>query len=86
MADSEISNTTPPLTSSHSTTPPPSSPPPTVLQTATAFSSLQVDFPSSTNVARSQRADNEQEEVRQSAVNALHQYSVLAMHVIANEE
>ncbi|CAG8709937.1 4528_t:CDS:1, partial [Gigaspora rosea] len=85
MADSEISNTTPPLTSSHSTTPLPSSPPPTVLQSATAFSSLQVDFPS-TNVARSQRADNEQEEVRQSAVNALHQYSVLAMHVIANEE
>ncbi|CAG8436094.1 3407_t:CDS:2 [Scutellospora calospora] len=44
------------------------------------------DLPSSKVVARSQRADSEQEEVRQSAVNALHKYSILAMHAIASEE
>ncbi|CAG8758693.1 6586_t:CDS:1, partial [Racocetra persica] len=86
MADFETSNITPPFNSSHSTIPPPSSP---VLQAVSAFSSSQVEFqcfPSSTVVSRPQRTDSEQEEGRQSAVNALHQYSILAMHVIASEE
>ncbi|CAG8779387.1 4752_t:CDS:2 [Cetraspora pellucida] len=86
MADSETSNITPPFNTSHSTTPPPSSP---VLQAVPAFSSSQIEFPyfpSSTFVSRQQKTDSEQEEVRQSAVNALHQYSILAMHVISSEE
>lgn len=38
------------------------------------------------NSIRLQKIDSEQEEIKQTAVNALHQNSILAMHVIASGE
>jgi len=35
---------------------------------------------------RLQKVDGEQQEIKQTAVNALHQNSILAMHVIASGE
>jgi hypothetical protein len=38
------------------------------------------------NSIRLQKIDSEQEEIKQTAVNALHQKSILTMHVIASGE
>ena len=38
------------------------------------------------NSIRIQKIDSEQQEIKQTAVNALHQNSILAMHVIASGE
>ncbi|GBB93467.1 hypothetical protein RclHR1_02180009 [Rhizophagus clarus] len=38
------------------------------------------------NSNRLQKVDSEQEEIKQTSVNALHQNSILAMHVIASGE
>src|ERR1051325_3368214 len=91
MAESSISSqySLPPHSSTGSTTTSPTPPPFSV----TAAGSPDPNTISSTfsalhdnNSIRLQQFDNEQQEIKQTAVNALHQNSILAMHVIASGE
>ncbi|CAB4445666.1 unnamed protein product [Rhizophagus irregularis] len=68
--------------------PPPFSPTSPTSPVTAAFSpDSNISQPiSDDNSTRLQKIDSEQEEIKQTAVNALHQNSILAMHVIASGE